>query len=686
MSRRQHILSLCVSVAALCTTGLCGPTNTDLVAENQPNATELVPVLIAFRDRPEPSEQALVRSYGGRIKYTYNLVPAIAASIPEQAVAALSRNFNVVRIEPDIKVYAADGELTNAWGVEHIGAGDAHASNNRGTGVKVGIIDTGIDSTHPELSANYAGGWDFINNDNDPRDDHGHGTHVAGIVGAVDNGDADTGVVGVAPEASLYAYKVLNASGSGVYSDIIAALDQAVVDGMEVANMSLGSSEDPGQIVHDACDRAAAAGIVLVAAAGNSGKRNGSGDNIIYPARYSSVIAVAATTSSDDRAYFSSTGPDLELAAPGYNIYSTIPGGWYGYESGTSMACPHVAGTAALIIHSGISDVRGRLASTADDLGPQGFDTLYGCGLVDAAEASTPDGPLNQPPAVAIAAPVDGSSFASQASITFTGSASDSEDGDLTAALIWTSDIDGPIGTGGNFSAMLSVGSHTITASVTDSGNLEASDTSHIVVEQSANQPPVVAITAPADGSAFASQASITFTGSASDSEDGDLTADLFWTSDIDGPIGTGGNFSAVLNEGSHTITASVIDSGNLEASDSISITVNSLLAEPTTVSVVSIDYATQGGKRNTKHLLVTVSLGDDLGNNVAGGSVSIQVLLEGTVYFSGSDISGTDGTITFRLASAPSGYYSTIVTDVIATGLTWDGSGSISDFGFSKP
>jgi len=345
MSRRQHILSLCVSVAALCTTGLCGPTNTDLVAENQPNATELVPVLIAFRD-----------------------------------------NFNVVRIEPDIKVYAADGELTNAWGVEHIGAGSVHASNNRGTGVKVGIIDTGIDSTHPELSANYAGGWDFINNDNDPRDDHGHGTHVAGIVGAVDNGDADTGIVGVAPEASLYAYKVLDASGSGVYSDIIAALDQAVEDGIDVANMSLGSSGDPGQTVHDACDRAAVAGIVLVAAAGNSGKRNGSGDNIIYPARYSSVIAVAATTSSDDRAYFSSTGPDLELAAPGYNIYSTIPGGWYGYESGTSMACPHIAGTVALIIHNGVSDVRSRLASTADDLGPQGFDTLYGYGLVDAAD------------------------------------------------------------------------------------------------------------------------------------------------------------------------------------------------------------------------------------------------------------------------------------------------------------
>lgn len=284
-------------------------------------------------------------------------------------------------------VVAVDAELTNAWGVERIGAGLVHSYNNKGAGVKVGIIDSGIDYNHSELSTNYAGGWDFVNNDNDPWDDYGHGTFIAGIVGAVDDGQ---GIVGVAPEASLYAYKIMDGSGGGTYDRVIAALDRAIADGMDVVNMSFGSLGAPEQAVLDACDRAVAAGILLVAAAGNFGTFDGSGDNVIYPARYSSVIAVAATTSLDDRAYFSSTGPDLELAAPGENIYSTDLFGGYAYESGTSMASAHVAGAAALLIHDGFLDVRSRLLSTAYDLGPEGFDTLYGYGLVDVHAAVVP--------------------------------------------------------------------------------------------------------------------------------------------------------------------------------------------------------------------------------------------------------------------------------------------------------
>ena len=289
----------------------------------------------------------------------------------------------------------ASVELTNAWGVERIGAGLVHASGNRGAGVKVGIIDSGIDSQHPDLAANYAGGWDFVEGDDTPQDALGHGTFIAGIIGAVDDGQ---GVVGVAPEASLYAYRVLDSSGVGnanTWNLVIAALDKAIVDGMDVVNMSFGSLGDPGQDVLDACERAAAAGIVLVAAAGNLGNFAGTGDNVIFPARYSSAMAVAATTMSDDRAYFSSTGPDLELAAPGFDIYSTLPGIFpgfasYGTESGTSFASAHVAGAAALLIHDGFPDVRGRLLSTAYDLGPPGFDTLYGYGLVDVHAAVVP--------------------------------------------------------------------------------------------------------------------------------------------------------------------------------------------------------------------------------------------------------------------------------------------------------
>jgi subtilisin family serine protease len=292
-------------------------------------------------------------------------------------------------------VIEPDSELINAWGVQRIGAGLVHASGNRGAGVKVGIIDSGIDSAHPDLAANFAGGWDFIEDDDTPQDGFGHGTFIAGIIGAVDD---DQGVVGVAPEASLYAYRVLDSSGAfdrNSWDLVIAALDKAIADEMDVVNMSFGSFADPGQAVLDACLRAEAAGIVIVAAAGNLGTFGGTGDNVIFPGRYSSAMAVAATTMADERAFFSSTGPDLELAAPGFNVYSTLPGivpGFadYGTLSGTSFASAHVAGAAALLIHDGLPNVRARLSSTAFDLGPQGFDTLFGHGLVDVHAAVIP--------------------------------------------------------------------------------------------------------------------------------------------------------------------------------------------------------------------------------------------------------------------------------------------------------
>jgi len=351
-------------------------------------APENVKVLIGFKQRPGPAEQALVRGAGGDIKYTYTIVPAIAANIPEVAIQGLLRNPNVVLIEPDIEVYAI-GELDNTWGVKRISAGDVHDSGNMGTGVKVAIIDTGVDYTHPEFDSNYyKGGYDFVNRDYDPMDDNGHGTHVAGTVAAKKN---DVSVVGVAPEVALYALKVLDRNGSGNYSDVIAALQWCVEKGIQVTNNSYGSSRDPGTNVKQAFDNAAAAGILHVAAAGNSGNRGGGGDNVEYPARYESVIAVAATDQNDARATFSSTGPAVELAAPGVSINSTYLGGEYKTLSGTSMASPHVAGVAALVIASGITGtdvVRQKLQSTADDFGASGRDNMYGYGLVNAAKAA----------------------------------------------------------------------------------------------------------------------------------------------------------------------------------------------------------------------------------------------------------------------------------------------------------
>lgn len=385
------------------------------VAPVAAQAPDRLDVLIGFDRPPGAAEENLVRAFGGSIKYTYHLVSAIAANIPETAVAGLLRSQRIIRVELDGQFHAVDLELDAAWGVKRIGAGNVHfvggcvpniGGNCTGDGVKVAVIDTGIDYNHPDLDGNYAGGYDFANDDNDPMDDHSHGTHVAGTIAAEDDG---SGVVGVAPKASVYGLKVLKASGSGSFSDIIAALQWTVDNGIQVTNNSYGSSMDPGSTVQAAFDNSYAAGVLHIAAAGNSGTRKGKGNNVIYPARWGSVVAVAATGSTDTRASFSSTGPANELAAPGVSIKSSVPGGGYGTMSGTSMASPHAAGTAALIIAAGYvtsaNDVRLRLQDTADDLGDPGRDNQYGYGLVDADEAVTNPGTGDSPPSVMITDP-----------------------------------------------------------------------------------------------------------------------------------------------------------------------------------------------------------------------------------------------------------------------------------------
>ena len=377
--------------------GLINPTNEEQLSPEKGEPPDgLVKVLIGFKEKPGAAQQAMVKGVGGKIKYTYHIVDAIAASIPEKAIEALQKNPNIRYVEPDGQVYALDDELDDSWGVKHVGAGDVHNSidppPNKGAGVKVAIIDTGIDYNHSDLHANYNGGWDFVNNDAYPMDDNGHGTHVAGTVAAEDNG---FGVVGVAPEAELYSLKVLDATGRGYMSDVVAAIQWATVNEIQVINMSLGGGASI--TLEAACLLAYYQDeLILVAAAGNSGNPPGRGDNVGYPAAYDSVIAVAATNQSDERASWSSTGPDVELAAPGVSIYSTLPGNNYGTYSGTSMACPHVAGVVALVIAAEFFNVRDRLQSTADDLGAAGLDSKYGYGLVDADEAAGVSG--EEPP------------------------------------------------------------------------------------------------------------------------------------------------------------------------------------------------------------------------------------------------------------------------------------------------
>ena len=269
------------------------------------------------------------------------------------------------------------------WGIDRIGA-TLVDNRNKGQGVKVAILDTGIDLDHPDLQV--TGDVTFVPGTASGDDDNGHGTLVAGIVAALDNG---IGVVGVAPEVELYAVKVLDSEGAGTCYAIRKGIEWAINNDIQVINMSFGCISNLSQEVKLALDKAYQAGIVLIAAAGNGGTTGGDGNNIWAPARYTPVIAVGAIDELDNRYSSSNTGDTLELVGPGVNIYSTLKGGGYGSITATSASAPHVAGVAALLIASGITsndEVRQILQETAEDFGPSGWDSWYGYGLVNATD------------------------------------------------------------------------------------------------------------------------------------------------------------------------------------------------------------------------------------------------------------------------------------------------------------
>lgn len=368
-------------------------------ASDEVGARETIKVFVGFEFEPGPGEIGLVRAVGGEISHVYHLIPAIAAEIPVDEIEALREDPRVTRIELDGRVSAfdVDPEMDAVWGVKRMGTGTAHQGKFRGKNIRIAIIDSGMDLNHRELSERVVTGWDFVNNDPYPDDEYGHGTHIAGIIAATRD---QLGIVGVAPRANLYVYKVLDSFGNGDWSDIVAAVEAAALAGCKVTNQSLGAFTNPGSFVRDMYDAAWGAGIVNVAASGNSGTLLG----VAWPARYNSVIAVGATDFGNSRPMFSSTGPELELTAPGHEILSTKRGGDYEIREGTSQAAAHVAGAVAVVLSTPIRDqnrngtvadeVRQRLIDTAVDLGDVGFDEEYGHGMVNLMAAIKEPMPL----------------------------------------------------------------------------------------------------------------------------------------------------------------------------------------------------------------------------------------------------------------------------------------------------
>jgi len=332
-------------------------------------------VIIVFKDG---IDHRAVKDVNGEIEEVYNHVPIATGEIPKDAIDLLERDKDVLAVEVDQKVQVS-GQIQD-WGISTVDAPQAWESELTGKGIKIAVIDTGI-SPHEDLVV--AGGASFVAYTTSYDDDNGHGQHVAGIIGAEKNNNI--GTVGVAPDADVFAVKVLDKNGSGYLSDIIKGIDWSITNKMDIINLSLGAPNE-SLALKQAVDKAYSQGILVVAAAGNNGNPDGSGDTVNYPARYDSTIAVAAIDSVTNRESFSATGNTIEVAAPGVNILSTYLTNQYVRMNGTSMAAPFVSGTLALMkqAHPTLSNIqlREKLKENAIDLGAKGKDPFFGYGLI----------------------------------------------------------------------------------------------------------------------------------------------------------------------------------------------------------------------------------------------------------------------------------------------------------------
>ncbi|MCO6449246.1 MAG: S8 family serine peptidase, partial [Caldilineales bacterium] len=365
--------------------------------ERQPDDT--VRIIIGFEKTPgrRSAAEAIPAAWGHEVARN-NALGFVVVETPVQRAKVLLEAFDdmpfVRYVEVDGRVHADftpdDNYYNNpsfVYGPQHIDAPTAWDYSTGSANVIIAVLDTGIDLSHPEFAGRILSGWDYVNDDADPSDDQGHGTHVAGIAAAAINNSQ--GIAGIAGSATILPLKVLDNNSQGFFSDVASAIRDAVDQGASVINLSLSGSID-SYAMRDAVAYAVAHNVLVVASAGNDGTSTPQ-----YPASYSNVLSVGATTISDTRWPLSNTGPNVDVMAPGSSVFSTYwqatTGSDYIFMSGTSMAAPHVSGLAALIVSLDngltITETRGLIESTAMDKGDPGFDPLFGHGLIQAGAA-----------------------------------------------------------------------------------------------------------------------------------------------------------------------------------------------------------------------------------------------------------------------------------------------------------
>ena len=320
-------------------------------------------------------------------------LPVLAA---QPAVRQADPALDVVAVEPD-RPMTTDGVAvatggdpyrSQQWGLDELHA-ETLWPTSTGAGIDVAVVDTGVIGTHPDFAGRICSGVSYLGSTGVAQighgtdDGNGHGTHVAGIA-AAGTGDG-VGIAGVAPSARIIPVRVLDAAGSGSSSDVARGITWAVDHGAEVINLSLGG---PYSIaVATAVDYAESHGVLVVAAAGNGGPTGA----VNYPAALDDALAVGAHDEGGDASWFSTRGAYVDISAPGSGIISTYKDGSWSYMSGTSMASPHVAGAAAVLLAAEPdltpAQLRARIVSSAADRGPIGHDTSFGWGLMDLASA-----------------------------------------------------------------------------------------------------------------------------------------------------------------------------------------------------------------------------------------------------------------------------------------------------------
>ncbi|MFN8475887.1 MAG: S8 family serine peptidase [Anaerolineae bacterium] len=356
------------------------------------------------------STQDIIDAYAGMTEVEYvepDYIATIGDSQPAGPLLTADELRTAQQTTNDPKLssqyHIAKMNVPGAWDVTH------------GDNVVIGIVDTGADFTHPDLSGKFvSGGWDFVNNDNSAQDDQGHGTHVSGIAAAATNNGV--GGAGVGYNAKILPVKALDSNGSGSYSAIANGITWATDNGAKIINMSLGGSYQSSTL-DAATTYAWNHGVVIIAAAGNSNTSSPS-----YPAMSPYVIGIGATDENDQRASFSNYGQNADVAAPGVNILSTVMGGQYQAWNGTSMASPNAAGVAALIAAAHPSwtnsQIRSALETTTDNTNA-GAPIPLGYGRINAARAvgsASSQPPTSNPTATPTRAPTQPTSTPAPAS------------------------------------------------------------------------------------------------------------------------------------------------------------------------------------------------------------------------------------------------------------------------------